>query len=134
MTQASPSANSKRFYKRRNVVIALLGIGLTLIVVIAGIVLNSQKGGNGLVLVSGTANGVSFGGIEFINWNESENTRTRSAYIWFDRYEILLPGGHTYDVYYGFVKPGGVSFHFTVYVPLNVTAFTANFDPSDSRW
>ena len=129
MTQVLPPANSKGVRKNRNILIAVFVIGLVLIGLGVGTILNSPKGGNGLVLVSGTVQNVSFGPIQFINWNESESTRSRSAQLWFGKYEILLPGGHNYDVYYGFVKTS-VSYHFKVYVPMNVTEFTANFDPA----
>ena len=130
MTQVLPSANSKEFRKNRSILIAVFVIGLVLIGLGVGTILNSPKGGNGLVLVSGTVQNVSFGPIQFINWNESESTRnSHYAQLWFGRYEILLPGGQKYDVYYGFVKTS-VSYHFTVYVPMNVTEFTANFDPA----
>jgi hypothetical protein len=82
---------------------------------------------NNQVQVSGTVNETRQGTIQFINWNETTNTRyAHYAQITDGKYSILLVGGKSYDVYIG-TGETGYSYAFSLYVPSNINTFTANF-------
>jgi hypothetical protein len=107
-------------------------IGLALGVAVSPIIITPEK-----ILciinpvqVSGTVTGVLKGTIQFVNNNEAENTRYQHrAQIINGNYSILLSGGQTYRVYIGIGGITGDVPHdpYYVYIPSNVTTFTANF-------
>jgi hypothetical protein len=79
------------------------------------------------VQVSGSVSETRQGTIQFINWNETTNTRyAHYAQITDGKYNVFLIGGQSYDVYVG-TGETGYSYEYSLYVPSNVTTYTANF-------
>ena len=133
MTQ--PVAWPKNFRGNRNVWIAALAfglvIGLGLGLAISPLIIAPRKilCITNPVQVSGTVSEQK-GTIQFVNDNEANSTRyDHRAQIVNGYYTILLSGGQTYTVYIGIPGITGNVPHSPnqVYVPSNVTAFTANF-------
>ena len=80
------------------------------------------------VKVSGTVNFAQSGTIQFINWNETADTRySHHVQIVAGSYSITLSGGHKYTVIFGLGQTGAYPEQFTVNIPSNVTSFIANF-------
>ncbi len=80
------------------------------------------------VEVSGTVSFAQSGTIQFINWNETENTRyDHHTQIVSGSYSITLSGGKYYAAIFGLGQTGAYPDQFEVYIPSNVTSFTANF-------
>jgi hypothetical protein len=107
-------------------VIGLL-IGLVLGIFISPILLPKQTGAgtNNQVQVSGTVNGKQTGTIYFRTSNESIRT---SSPIIDGKYNVLLVGGQSYDIYIDYYHSSSYyTPDFVLYVPLGVTVLTANF-------
>jgi hypothetical protein len=111
-------------------VIGLL-IGLVLGIFISPILLPTQTGAgsNNQVQVSGTVQETQTGTIGFSNSpetyrNSSVTPIQSTSFIANGRYSITLVGGHSYyvQVIYGYISKS-----YSLYVPLGVTTFTANF-------
>jgi hypothetical protein len=123
----------------RNIGIVALVIGLGLVVGLAlGISISflfnlpssfhTEVRVDNQVRVSGAVNETRLGTIQFINWNEAENTRyAHYARITDGKYSILLDGGQSYDVYIGEPFQTGYSYEYSLYVPSNITTLTADF-------
>jgi hypothetical protein len=132
-----PSETSTRTLGNGNRWIAALAIGLAiglLLGVFIGVVFDLPNvlvspNIENPVKVSGTVSFTQFGSVQFINSNESMDTRyDHHVEIIFGRYSITLSGGHTYTVVFGL--PGATSEYpqqFSVYIPSNTTTLTANF-------
>lgn len=126
------AAASKISSRDRSLKIVTLVICLAIILAAAFFILiifNSAKPrANNEVHVSGTVNETLFGSIQFINENETEKTRySHIAPIINHGYSIFLVGGLNYTVYVGEPFQTSYSYSFSVFIPANVTAFTANF-------
>lgn len=133
LVQVARSESSRR---NRNMWIVALAVGLVIglglgIIVSAGLIFPSmvQKVSFAInpVQVSGTVNETLRGTIQFINGNETASTRNNHyVQIAGGKYSILLSGGYSYTVLIG-TGETGYGYEFSLYVPSNVTAFTANF-------
>jgi hypothetical protein len=77
-------------------------------------------GVNNQVQVSGTVSITQTGTIEFRNLN---GTIDSSVPITSGEYSVLVVGGQSYNVYVHY----GYGYSYSLYVPLGVTTFTANF-------
>ncbi len=82
----------------------------------------SGAGVSNQVQVSGTVSITQTGTIQFTNL---VGTIESSVPITNGKYSILLVGGQSYHVYVSI--PGAYGSSYTLYVPLGVTTFTANF-------
>jgi len=81
-------------------------------------------GVNNQVQVSGTVSQTQNGTIKFISLNGSINT---SVPIIKGGYSVLLIGGQSYNVFVYSFGAYSYSHSYSLYVPLGVTTFTANF-------
>ena len=138
---AQPVAMPKNSPRNRNMWIAALAVGLVIglglgIVISVAFILPrmTQEVILGFAInpvqVSGTVRAVKKGGIQFINQNETTSTRyNHHVSIVDNNYSIVLSGGYSYTVY---ISIGGLTsylYSYSLYVPANVTALTANFPP-----
>jgi len=125
----------KKMMNRRIIVGVVIGlaIGLVLgiflsVIFILPIYVHQETEITNPVKVSGSVSFAQYGTIQFINWNETTNTRyDHYSQIIFGRYSITLSGGHNYTVIFGLGGTEEYPEEFRVYVPSNVTTFTANF-------
>jgi hypothetical protein len=108
----------------------VIGLGLGIIVSLALIfpsMVQEVSYAINPVQVSGTVSETLRGTIQFINENETTSTRyNHHVQIVGGNYSILLSGGYSYTVLIG-TGETGYSHEFSLYVPSNVTTFTANF-------
>jgi hypothetical protein len=109
----------------------LIGLGLGVIVSVAFILPNMTQEvlfAINPVEVSGTVKGVQKGTIQFINGHETNSTRySHHVQIVDGNYSIVISGGYTYTVSVGIGGLTSALYTFSLYVPSNVTALTANF-------
>jgi hypothetical protein len=136
-----PVAMRKNSRRNRNMWIValavglLVGLGLGIVVSVAFILpMMMQEAILGFavnpVQVSGTVSGMKTGGIQFINENETTNTRYNHRVPIVDgNYSIVLSGGYSYSVYVSMGGLTGYLYRFSLYVPANVTTLAANFQP-----
>jgi hypothetical protein len=76
------------------------------------------------VQVSGSVSQTQAGDIEFTSLNGTIST---TALIFSYHYSVLLVGGQSYDVYIYLSGYSHWTYDYSLYVPLGVTTFTANF-------
>jgi hypothetical protein len=123
----SPESSSKN----RSILIVALVIGLVVGLVLGvfiSVVFNLPSsfhkgaGTNNQVQVSGSVQVTQSGTIGFDNLNRTIET---SGIISNGEYSVLLVGGQSYDVYV--YIPNDSYRTYSLYVPLGVTTFTANF-------
>ena len=136
MTQPPPSVPESARRNRNKWIVALV-IGLVIVLVLGTFIIvifnlpnavQKEVGVSNEVQVSGTVSETRLGTIQFINWNDTTNTRyNHYASIMNEKYSILLVGGESYSVYIGEPFETGYSYSFSLYVPSNVTTFTVNF-------
>jgi MFS superfamily sulfate permease-like transporter len=130
--QSSTPKNSRR---KSNTWIAVLGVGLVvglalgIVVSVLFILLNitQETGIVNPVQVSSMVSETQVSSIQFVNYNETMNTRCdHHVLIVGEHSSIVLSGEQPYDVH---IDTGQTSdsYEFSVYIPSNVTTFTANF-------
>lgn len=76
------------------------------------------------VQVSGKVSETQNGTIKFVSLNR---TIVTNVPITSGKYSVLLVGGTSYDVYVYLSSTDYYDYDFSLYVPLGVTTFTANF-------
>jgi hypothetical protein len=86
--------------------------------------IKSGAGTNNQVQVSGTIQQLQIFGIKFVSIPDGNISTTSPLYN--GGYKALLIGGQSYNVYL-LNQYGGIDYAFSLYVPLGVTTFTANF-------
>ncbi len=103
----------------------MLGVFMGVLITSPSGILPSKTGAgtNNQVQVSGTIEETGISSIEFTNLN---GTISSSAPIINGVYSILLVGGQSYNVDL-FEQYGNEAYEFSLYVPLGVTTFAANF-------
>jgi len=123
LTQQAPAPKSSN--KNGRIVVALLiglVVGLGIGIVIGDVVLSTHSGAgtNNQVQVSGTISEAQTGTIEFDNQNGTIHT---TGQITNGEYSVLLVGGQSYSVEIYDIR----YWYYSIYVPLGVSTFTANF-------
>jgi hypothetical protein len=141
LTQQIPAPPSpKKSSRKRTIGIAALVIGLVVVLALGVFVLvlfSFNKGsfaGNGLsnVLVWGTVSETQTGTIKFSNDLEVSIDRSMpvlstSVPIVNGQYDVDLVGGHSYNVYVYVDGHHSYDYSYSLYAPLGVGAFKANF-------
>jgi hypothetical protein len=117
----------------------IVGLGIGVVVGYEILPTHNGAGTNNQVQVSGTINLGQSGTILFDNNQEVENNRSTtiiqaSAPIINSQYSITLVSGHSYNVtvtiesWGVYQAPTNTTYNdFSIYIPLGVTTFTANF-------
>jgi hypothetical protein len=130
LTQQTPPPPKSSNKNGRIVAALLIGlvVGLGIGIVIGDVVLSTHSGAgtNNQVQVSGTISETQSGSVYFYNLAPRNQTISTTSPITNGQYSALLVGGQSYNVNI-YDSTGYSKGSFTIYVPLGVSTFTANF-------